>query len=116
MTEFDNIYEVDPVKGEDSIKYIFVSKGANQIIKVIAYDYVQELNGLSLFNLGFGDYDIESDKINDTVDTNKGDHYKVFFTVLNTVPKFFAIKPNAIMAVQGSDHGIEFMNNCKKNM
>jgi hypothetical protein len=35
--------------------------------------------------LGFGDYDLENDKIVDDINTNNGDAFKVFNTVLGTI-------------------------------
>jgi hypothetical protein len=66
-------------------------------------------------NLGFGDYDIESDRLLDAPVSNNGDHYRVFNTVLNTIPNFFSFFPTAIMAVQGSDSTGDFLEQCRVN-
>lgn len=113
MTERGNAYDLNEVNGGASIKYIFVSNGESDVVKAIAYDYVQELRDSPLYNLGFGDYDIENDKIDDSVNTNNGDIYDVFHTVLSTVPQFFERNPNATMVVEGSDHSEDFAVKCK---
>ncbi len=114
MTTDDNLYEIDEINGEGSLKYFFLSRGEHDVIKAIAYDYVQQLRDSQLFNLGFGDYNIETDQIDDSINSNNGDHYRVFNTVLSTVPKFFKLHPNATMVVQGSDQGTAFLNKCKE--
>ncbi len=113
MTNRDNTYEINEIKSNDSLKYFFVSKGVIDVIKVVEYQYVRNLNNAQLFNLGFGDYNIERDTIDDTSNTNNTDHYQVFHTVLNTVPKFFDLYPNALMVVQGSDNSDDFVRMCK---
>ncbi len=113
MTHRDNTYEINELKSNDSLKYFFVSRGVIDVIKVVEYQYVRDLNNAQLFNLGFGDYNIELDTIDDTSNTNNTDHYQVFHTVLNTVPKFFHLNPNAIMVVQGSDNSESFVRICR---
>jgi hypothetical protein len=115
MTDKKNLYDVSENKGVQSSTYIFISRGDENIIKAVAYDYIQELDGCPLYNFGFGDYNIEHDEIIDTSNSNNGDVYKVFNTVLSTVPKFFASKPHAVIVVQGSDHSEAFLNSCKEN-
>ncbi len=61
-----------------------------------------------IFNLGFGDYDINEDKIDDSANTGNGDVYKVLNTVLTTIPKFFDTFHDAMLMVQGSDSKTEF--------
>lgn len=113
MTHRDNTYEINELKSNDSLKYFFVSRGVIEVIKVVEYQYVRDLNNAQLFNLGFGDYNIELDTIDDTSNTNNTDHYQVFHTVLNTVPKFFDLNPNALMVVQGSDNSENFIRICR---
>jgi hypothetical protein len=114
MTGRENLYDLDEVNGGASIKYIFISTGESDIVKAVAYDYVQELKDAPLYNLGFGDYDIAEDKLDDTSNSNNGDMYDVFHTVLSTVPRFFELNPHATMVVQGSDHSEKFLAKCKE--
>ncbi len=113
MSNFENSYELEEEKSEHDLKFFFISKGHQDIIKAIQYSYVQELNSKSVYNIGFGDYDIENDNIIDNVNTNNGDAYKVFNTVLNTIPIFFENYATSILMVQGSDGRPEFMEHCK---
>ncbi len=106
-------YFVQEVSGSNSLKYLFFSDGINPIIKAIAYDYVQDLDKTPVYNLGFGDYNVETEEIDDSANSNNGDMHAVFYTVLSTVPMFFNIHPNAIMAVEGSDHSKEFEESCR---
>ena len=113
MRKIENLYELTEQKSETDIKYFFISKGREDIIKAIQYSLVQELNGKNVYNLGFGDYDIENDIIIDSANTNNGDAYKVLNTVLSTIPKFFEIYSDDILMVQGSDGRPEFIVNFK---
>jgi hypothetical protein len=106
-------YDTEENVTDEGIQYTFLSEGINYIFKVIEYVYVQDFLGKKLYNLGFGDYDVQKGMISDGVISNNGDHYRVFNTVLNTIPLFFENYPNAIMGVQGSDSGPEFINSCK---
>ena len=113
MNNFDNTYELEEEKSEHDLKFFFISRGQQDIVKVIQYSFVQELNGKNVYNLGFGDYDLENDIIIDDVNTNNGDTYKVLNTVLNTIPIFFENYNTEILMVQGSDGGAEFVERCK---
>jgi len=84
-------------------------------IRAIEYQYLQQLGGRHLFNLAFGVYDIDRDAIIDDVITNDGDVYKVFYTVLNTIPEFFSFYDDSILMVRGSDSGAGFVAYCKAN-
>jgi hypothetical protein len=64
--------------------------------------------------LGFGDYDESLDEIKDEIYSNNGDAYKVFATVLSTIPLFFQKFSDDILMVLGSDGGSDFVENCKK--
>lgn len=112
---FDKIYEVDEIIQKQATKYFFISSGNVDIVKAVEYQYVQDFGEYPLFNLGFGDYDLETDVTLDKTISNNGDTYAVFHTVLSTVPRFFEANPNAVMMVQGSDSSSEFSENCKKS-
>ncbi|MRG45943.1 hypothetical protein GFS24_12515 [Chitinophaga sp. SYP-B3965] len=122
MYTYDSIYEPKQLKydvaqniKDDVVRYIFISKGERNILKVIDYSFMEELNGKKLFNFGFGNYDFETDIIEDIELSNNGDTYKVFNTVLSTVPLFFEIHSNAIIMIEGSDSGPEFLDKCRAN-
>jgi len=107
-------YEVEKEHTQDEIQYLFVSTGHKDIIKAVQYNYVGNLDEKRIFNLAFGDYYIETDTIDDEANTANGDVFKVFNTVLNTIPSFFEIFANEIIVVSGSDSKLEFIEKCKK--
>jgi hypothetical protein len=89
----------------------------NEVIKIVEYEKYEGLafQNKAVFNLGFGDYDIEKDDLIDTSLTGNDDQYLVFNTVLNTVPKFFETTPNAVIFIMGSDSSDAFAQNCIKD-
>lgn len=114
MSNIVGLYEVVEEKSDTGLKFFFISKGKLDIIKVIHYSFVQQLNGKNIYNLGFGDYDFVSDTIVDDTNTNNGDTYKVFNTVLSTIPVFFENFGNEILIVQGSDGNPGFIEKCRR--
>jgi len=108
-------YEFTKDKSELQVRFVFISKGIQDIIKVIDYDYVGLYNERKTFNLGFGDYNPSTGEIDDHVNTDNGDVYGVLNTVLNTVPLFFEEFPNHSLMVRGSDNGEEFLTKCISN-
>ncbi len=89
----------------------------NEVIKVIEYEKYDGLtfNKKNVYNLGFGDYDIDKDDFIDTTLTGNDDQYLVFNTVLNTVPKFFETNQDDVIFIMGSDSSDEFAQECIKN-
>lgn len=51
----------------EGVEYLFVSKGVKDVIKAVQFDYVMNFSERKVYNLGFGDYDIFSGKINDSI-------------------------------------------------
>jgi len=97
---------------KNGTKHFFVSEGSKSIVKVISYDQVGILNDKKVFNLGFGDYDIISGVLDDASTSDNGDVYKVFNTILSTIPKFFESFRKDIIMVEGSDSTTDFTENC----
>ncbi|MBX2828342.1 MAG: hypothetical protein KTR22_09270, partial [Flavobacteriaceae bacterium] len=97
------------------VRFLFESKGQRSIIKVIEYTPVYRKDGRTIFNLGFGDFIEETGKFLDDVNSNNGDMWKVFRTVLNTVPKFFREHNDGAIWVQGSDGGANYKTECRPN-
>jgi len=114
MANYGNVYELEVAEAEAGLRYFFISQGEQDIIKAIQYSFIQDLHGRKVFNLGFGDYDIGTDKLDDKTDSNNGDHYKVFNTVLSTIPTFFNAFNGAILMVHGSDSTDSFLEICKE--
>lgn len=100
---------------ELGVKYIFLSNGPKKIVKLIDYSLVDVIEDELIFNLAFGDFDVENNVIIDNVNTNNGDAYTVFNTVLSTVPKFFDIYGNVTLSVQGSDSFSGFKDICRQS-
>jgi hypothetical protein len=113
MSNIESVYELEEVKSGNGLKFFFISKGEQDIIKAVQFSFVQELNGRNIYNLGFGDYDLENDRIIDDINTNNGDAYKVFSTVLSTIPIFFENFEDEMLMVQGSDGRPEFVEKCE---
>ncbi|GGH75305.1 hypothetical protein HNQ91_004625 [Filimonas zeae] len=106
-------YECQERKSYNGLEFFFISKGERDVIKAVEFSFVQKLDGRDIYNLGFGDYDLESDTVTDSVYTNNGDAYKVFNTVLNCIPIFFESYKSAMLMVQGSDGGADFIEQCR---
>ena len=113
MSSMPNLYETVSKVTETSVLYFFVSRGDCHIIKAVQYSHVLNFDGKKVFNLGFGDYDPVTDSILDEVISNNGDAYKVFNTVLSTIPYFFAVFRDAIVMVSGSDSRPGFRDICR---
>jgi hypothetical protein len=86
--------------GESLLFYEFESDGPKgKVTKLIEYTET-ELKGF--YNLGFGDKDHETGKIDDTVITNNGDSKKVLITVAYSVYTFTDKYPNSWIYAIGS--------------
>lgn len=112
MSTYPNSYETVGGVTNMGMEFFFVSEGECHIIKAVQYIFIMELQGMKVYNLGFGDYDLKTGSIIDDPVSNNGDPYKVFNTVLNTIPHFFSVYPDAFMIVWGSDSTQEFQKNC----
>jgi hypothetical protein len=78
--------------------YEFFSEGPKGIIKkVIQYQVISP----GIFNLAFGDWDEENQRINDKSRTNNADRDKVLATVAASVELFMNSHPFAIIAAKG---------------
>lgn len=106
------VYDTEQTPEEIKTQYLFESVGERTIIKAIEYTPIASMGGRTVYNLGFGDYDEVLGTIVDDINSNNGDIYIVFNTVLSTVPMFFAINEDAVIIVSGSDSHDEFINDC----
>ena len=116
MNNFQNVYNTQEYRlSNGTLRYYFVSKGKKDIIKAVQYQYVRHFDGHPLFNLGFGDFNPATGTVSDEEISNNDDPYKVFHTVLNTVPRLFDAyeNENVILMVQGSDSKPEFIDKCR---
>lgn len=110
--DLNYIYEIRELKSEHDLKFFFVSEGNQDVIKAIQYSFVEHYQIWEVFNLGFGDYDIDNDTVDDTSTTNNDDSRRVFNTVLKTILSFFEHYPEKMLIVQGSDSRPEFKERC----
>lgn len=115
MNNFQDVYSTQEyhIASQGILRYYFVSKGKKDIVKAVQYQYVKHFNDCPLFNLGFGDYNLETGTVSDEEVSNNDDQYKVLHTVLNTVPGLFYAYGNGILMVQGSDSKPEFIDKCR---
>ena len=81
------------------VVYEFLSEGPNGTIKKVVF--YQQI-GDNLFNLAFGDWDEDEQKINDRIKSNNNDRDKVLATVASTAVDFVKYHPAAAILVQGS--------------
>lgn len=107
-------YEVNNIDtGTKKVRYLFQSIGQKQIVKAIEYSPFKKIEGRTVYNLGFGDYDEVNETILDDINSNNGDMRKVFSTVLSSVPVFFSKTFKSAIWVQGSDSDPNFRANCE---
>jgi hypothetical protein len=108
-----NHYLVDPKFEEGKLKYYFKSVGKSTVLKSVEYVPVASALIKPLYNLSFADYNNEKNEASDKSISNNGDVYKVFNTVLTTIPLFFEEKPDSGILVQGSDSDSAYFDVCK---
>jgi hypothetical protein len=84
----------------DRLQFEFVSIGRKgAIIKRIEFTYVDEL---AFWNLGFGDYNPITNRIDDQAVSDNGDGRKVLATVAFAVSQFLGKQPDATVFFTGS--------------
>ena len=89
-------------KHPESFYYEFISVGPKgSIKKVVEFFKLQDLNA-EIFNLAFGDWDEESNRIIDLSISNNADKEKVLSTVAATVVDFIKDHSYAIIVAIGS--------------
>jgi len=89
------------LKAEKSLMvFEFVSEGPKgEIPKIIKYS---ETNLKDLYNLAFGDKNLETGELDDTIVSNNGDSEKVLATVVSTVYAFCDKHPDSWIFATGS--------------
>lgn len=85
---------------KDSMIFEFVSEGPKgHITKRVLY---QKNDSEFIFNLAFGDVNIETGDFDDYAITNNGDSNKVLATVAKSILIFIEKNPNAYIYAEGS--------------
>lgn len=113
MSSYPYTYNTISSAIENGIRFLFMSEGKFSIIKVVYYTYALDYNGRPVYNLAFGDYDLRTSTFLDDEISNNEDAYRVFHTVLATIPSFFSTFPNAMLMIWGSDSTKKYQENCR---
>jgi hypothetical protein len=87
------------ISTNEHLTYEFLSEGPNGTIKKVVY--FQEIED-NLYNLAFGDWNEEEQRIDDKARSNNNDRDKVIATVASTVNDFVKYYPEAIIFAKGS--------------
>jgi hypothetical protein len=94
-------YELEENKSQTT--FHFISEGQKgKILKRIRYSKMPIQGVIDLYNLGFGDVDPQTGKVNDLTVTGNGDRDKVLATVVKTVFIFMSRYPVAKIFIAGS--------------
>ncbi len=97
-----NLERYEYYANETFLDFEFESEGPKgKIRKVIRYS-PQNANGITYFNLGFGDLNEETGKINDFATSNNKDRDKILATVAATVLEFTENFPDVMVYAKGS--------------
>lgn len=98
---------------EEHFQYAFVTPSGNW--KIVEHSFVEKRGERRVYNLGFGDFNIETGELVDDEVFNNGDARLILNTVLSTVPLFFKNNPENALIVQGSDSSDEFPEKCQNS-
>ena len=100
-----NIPVYPVIRVPDKLTFYFLSLdpfGRNPVLKIVTYS-IYDKHSVTYYNLGFGDFNPESNEVNDTAVSNNGDMRKILVTVVSTLKMFFEEKPYDSVHVVGSD-------------
>jgi hypothetical protein len=87
------------IVGHDLFSFEFVSEGKCKVIKGIDF---QKMHLSNLYNLAFGDINLDTGELDDLVVTNNGDAEKVLATIVAAVYAFTEKHPEAWVYATGS--------------
>jgi hypothetical protein len=89
------------LKSEETLTvFEFISEGPKGAIRKLIH--FQPTSQQGIYNLAFGDKDLETGDINDLAISNNGDMEKVLATVVSAVYAFFDKHPDAMVYATGS--------------
>lgn len=95
-----NVEKYHLKSGSEFTRFEFVSEGRKGVIrKLIEF---QEMNNPNVFNLAFGDFDPETQQIDDLSVSDNGDTEKILATVVSAVYVFLDKYPSAYVYATGS--------------
>ncbi|AYD49073.1 MAG TPA: hypothetical protein VFQ86_10945 [Arachidicoccus soli] len=84
------------------LDFEFDSEGLKGKIKKVVRFSPQNANGITYFNLGFGDINPETGNIDDLSKSNNGDRDKILATIAHIVLVFTEHFPDVMVYAQGS--------------
>lgn len=87
---------------ESFLDFEFESDGPKGKIKKVVRFSPQNANGITFFNLGFGDVNPETGSVDDLSKSNNGDREKILATIAHIVLDFTAHFPDVMVYAQGS--------------
>lgn len=87
---------------ESYLDFEFESNGPNGRIKKVVRYSPRNVEGMTYFNLGFGDWNDAEGRIDDASTSNNQDTRKVLATVAATVLEFTAAYPDMLVYAEGS--------------
>ena len=94
----NEIYQLE--EAPDAMTFEFISvEPKGKIPKLVVYS---KIHSKGIYNLGFGDKNIDTGAIDDLVITDNKDSHKVLATVASTVYDFTRKYPNAAIVARGS--------------
>lgn len=95
-----NLPSYDFYTNRSRFDYEFMSLGPKGIIRKVARF---ESIGTNIYNFGFGDLDVSSGEISDTITSNNGDHDVILATLANIIYDFTSHFSEAVIFIQGSN-------------
>src|SRR5258706_11641864 len=87
---------------ESFLDFEFESEGPNGRIKKVVRYSPQNANGVTYFNLSFGDWNEETQGIDDSAISNNKDRERILATVAATLMEFTSRFPDVIVYAKGS--------------
>lgn len=87
---------------ESFLDFEFESDGPKGKIKKVVRFSPQNANGITFFNLGFGDVNPETGNVDDLSKSNNGDRDKILATIAHIVLNFTEHFPDVMVYAQGS--------------
>ena len=111
--KYKDHYQTRLIEDNGVLVFQFVSTGLREIFKTIEFHkQTYEVFSRPVYSLIFSDYKDANHNIRNFDLSNNGDVYKVFHTVLSTIPLFFIYHPEAAILVQASDNVGDFFKTC----
>lgn len=97
-----NLERYEYSTNETFLDFEFSSEGPNGKIKKVVRYSLQNANGITYFNLGFGDLNKVTGTIDDLAISDNKDRDKILATVAATVLEFTGHFPSAMVYAKGS--------------